>query len=61
MTWQRRWTARPGARERWDALPLTAKRAFLLWIVTAKRQPTRARRVAESADLVEQGRRLDGR
>lgn len=51
--------ARPGARERWDALPPTAKRAFLLWIVTTKQEPTRARRVTQSADLVDQGKRAD--
>jgi uncharacterized protein YdeI (YjbR/CyaY-like superfamily) len=52
---------RPGARERWEALPPTAKRAYLLWIVTAKRDETRARRVAASSDLVAQGRRLEDR
>lgn len=53
--------ARPGARERWESFPPTAKRAYLLWIVTAKRPQTRAVRVSESADLVEQGRRLEER
>jgi len=53
--------ARPGARERWDAFPPTARRAYLFWIVTAKREATRARRVAESADLVRQGKRLEER
>jgi uncharacterized protein YdeI (YjbR/CyaY-like superfamily) len=53
--------ARSGARERWDALPATAKRAYLLWIVTAKQTATRARRVAESAALIAQGRRLEQR
>jgi len=53
--------ARRGARERWDALPPTAKRAYLLWIVTAKREPTRARRVTESADLIRAGKRVEER
>lgn len=52
---------RPGARERWESLPPTARRAFLLWIVTAKRPETRDRRINESADLVAQGRRLEQR
>ena len=53
--------ARPGARERWDALPPTARRAFLLWIVTAKQAATRAKRVVASAELVAQGLRLGQR
>jgi uncharacterized protein YdeI (YjbR/CyaY-like superfamily)/molybdopterin converting factor small subunit len=53
--------ARPGARERWDALPPTARRAFLLWLVTARREATRAARVAETADLVAEGKRLEER
>jgi uncharacterized protein YdeI (YjbR/CyaY-like superfamily) len=53
--------ARPGAPEAWDAFPPTAKRAYLLWVVTAKRPETRARRVEQSADLVERGRRLEER
>ena len=53
--------ARPGARERWEALAPTAKRSFLLWVATAKRTSTRARRVAESAELIAAGRRLESR
>ena len=53
--------ARPGARERWERLPPTAKRAYLLWIVTAKQAATRTKRVAESADLVAEGKRLEER
>jgi uncharacterized protein YdeI (YjbR/CyaY-like superfamily) len=53
--------AHPGARDRWDGLSPTARRAFLLWIVTAKRAPTRASRINESAALVAQGRRLEER
>ena len=52
---------RPGAREHWESFPPTAKRSFLFWIVTAKRAETRARRVTESADLIEQGKRLEER
>ena len=53
--------ARPGAWERWRSFPPTAQRAFLFWIVTAKREETRHKRVEASADLVQQGRRLDQR
>ena len=53
--------ARTGARERWEDFAPTAKRSFLLWIATAKREDTRARRVGESADLVAQGKRIDDR
>jgi uncharacterized protein YdeI (YjbR/CyaY-like superfamily) len=52
---------RPGARKRWESLPPTTRQAFLLWIATAKRPATRERRVAESADLVAAGKRLDQR
>ena len=53
--------ARPGAREAWDAFAPTAKRAYLLWVITAKRPETRRQRVARSADLVAQGKRLEPR
>lgn len=52
---------RPAANDRWESFPATTKRAYLLWIVTAKRPETRARRVRESADLVAQGKRLEER
>lgn len=41
----------PGARANWDAFPPSARRAILGWISTAKRAPTRARRVEETARL----------
>lgn len=53
--------ARLGARERWEAFTPTAKRAYLLWVVTAKREATRARRVAETADRVAAGLRYEDR
>jgi uncharacterized protein YdeI (YjbR/CyaY-like superfamily) len=53
--------ARTGADEQWAAMPPTAMRAYLLWIVTAKRSETRVRRVQEAADLIQQGRRLEQR
>jgi uncharacterized protein YdeI (YjbR/CyaY-like superfamily) len=53
--------ARPGAWATWDAWPATAKRAYLAWIVTAKRPDTRQRRVRDSADAIAAGRRFEGR
>jgi uncharacterized protein YdeI (YjbR/CyaY-like superfamily) len=53
--------ARPGAIERWEALAPSAKRPYLLWIVTAKRAETRARRVRETADRVARGLRYEDR
>lgn len=47
--------ARPGARERFDAFTPGVRRSVLGWIVEAKRPETRARRVAETAELAEQG------
>ena len=52
---------RAGAADLWEALPPTARRAFLLWIATARRASTRAARVARSAELVAAGRRLEER
>jgi uncharacterized protein YdeI (YjbR/CyaY-like superfamily) len=49
--------AHPGARERWDGLPRSARRAALLRIVEAKRPETRARWVAETARRSARGER----
>lgn len=53
--------ARPGAEDRWDTFAPTARRAYLLWVYTAKRAETRARRVAETADRVVAGLRYEDR
>lgn len=53
--------AHAGAEEQWDAFPPTAQRAYLLWVYSAKREATRAKRVAETAELVSQRRRLEDR
>ena len=39
--------ADPAARRHWDAFPKSARRAALEWVATAKRDETRARRVAD--------------
>jgi uncharacterized protein YdeI (YjbR/CyaY-like superfamily) len=43
--------ANPGARERWDGLSRSVRRAALEQIVQAKRPETRAKRVAGAASL----------
>jgi uncharacterized protein YdeI (YjbR/CyaY-like superfamily) len=53
--------ARDGAAERWEALTPSAKRPYLLWVVSAKRPETRARRVNETADRVASGLRFEDR
>ena len=49
----------PGSREEWDAFPPSARRAILEWIVQAKREPTRAKRVEETARLAAKGERAN--
>lgn len=51
----------PGARGHWDAFPPSARRGILEWIVQAKRAPTRARRVEETARLAARGERANQR
>ena len=46
---------RPGARERWDAFPRTAKLYALGEIARAKRPETRRQRVERTADLSARG------
>lgn len=53
--------ASPGAAEQWAAFPPTAQRAYLLWIYSAKREATRARRVSETAAGIANGRRFEER
>ena len=53
--------ARPGAAERWEAMVPSARRPYLLWIATAKRPETRARRVRETADRAALGLRYEDR
>ncbi len=50
-----------GATGQWMAFAPTAQRAYLLWIATAKRTETRARRVAETARRVANGQRFEDR
>ncbi len=46
------------AKENFDKLALTYRRHYIGWIVTAKRDETKKRRIAESIALLEQGKKL---
>lgn len=48
-----------GSREQWDGFPPSARRAILEWIAQAKREPTRAKRVEETARLAAKGERAN--
>jgi uncharacterized protein YdeI (YjbR/CyaY-like superfamily) len=49
----------PAAREAWDGFPRSPRRAILEWISSAKREATRARRVAETVSEAAAGRRAN--
>jgi len=51
--------AHPGARERWEGFPRSARRGILEWIVQAKREETRRKRVEETAALAARGERAN--
>ena len=46
------------AKTYFDQLSLTNQKQYIGWIVVAKRQETRARRIRESVDLLEKGQKL---
>jgi uncharacterized protein YdeI (YjbR/CyaY-like superfamily) len=47
----------PGARAAWDGLSRSVRRAALEWIVQAKRAPTRAARIQQTAERAARGER----
>jgi uncharacterized protein YdeI (YjbR/CyaY-like superfamily) len=49
--------ADPDARAAWNALPPGARRLYVLWITDAKREETRARRIAETVRRAKLGLR----
>jgi uncharacterized protein YdeI (YjbR/CyaY-like superfamily) len=49
----------PMAAQYFDAFPRSAKRAILVWITSAKRPETRARRIAETVELAAQNKRAN--
>ncbi|UAL28909.1 YdeI/OmpD-associated family protein [Nocardioides rotundus] len=52
--------ARPEALRQWDAFPPSARKAALVWVVTARRPATRDRRVAAIVDGAADGVRVPG-
>ena len=52
--------AEPEARGHWDAFPRSARRALLLWVLTAKRPETRERRITEIATRAAIDERANG-
>lgn len=51
---------RPEAQEHWQAFPPSARKASLIWILTAKRPDTRASRITAVADGAASGQRVSG-
>ncbi|MGB3544222.1 YdeI/OmpD-associated family protein [Rubrivirga sp.] len=51
--------AAPPAREEWDGFPPSTRRGILEWVLNAKRDTTRAKRVHETARLAQQGKRAN--
>jgi uncharacterized protein YdeI (YjbR/CyaY-like superfamily) len=49
----------PAARAAWDSFPRSARRALLEWVSSAKRDTTRAKRVAETVEQAAQGLRAN--
>jgi uncharacterized protein YdeI (YjbR/CyaY-like superfamily) len=49
----------PGAREKFDAFPMGVRKQILEWISLAKTPPTRAKRVAETAEQAAQNIRAN--
>ncbi|HSL10296.1 MAG TPA: YdeI/OmpD-associated family protein [Actinomycetota bacterium] len=46
--------AHPPARRHWDAFPPSARKNILVWIGSAKREETRTKRIARTAELAAQ-------
>lgn len=51
--------ARPGSRAEWESFPRSVKRSILEWIVVAKREETRRKRIEETAVLAQRGERAN--
>lgn len=49
--------AAPKARALWSAITPIARRDWIHWIVSAKRAPTRARRIENACDMLAAGKR----
>ena len=51
--------ATPEARRHWNAFPSSPRRALIWWVMSAKRDETRARRVKAIVDEAAEGRRAN--
>lgn len=51
--------AAPGTRERFEAMPPSARREYLEWIVGAKRAETRAARIAKACAQIAESKKLN--
>ena len=49
-----------GVRDRFDALSFTHRREYMEWIEEAKREETRARRLAKAAEMLREGVKTPG-
>ena len=49
----------PPARREWDGFPPSTRRGILEWILNAKRDTTRAKRIGDTARLAQQGKRAN--
>lgn len=51
--------ANPGSSDHWEAFPRSVRRSILVWIVQAKKEETRDRRVNETATMAARGERAN--
>jgi uncharacterized protein YdeI (YjbR/CyaY-like superfamily) len=51
--------ANTAAQQYWEAFPRSAKRGILEWIANAKKQETRAKRIAETVSLAAENKRAN--
>ena len=49
--------AQPGAKAQWDSLTPVARRDWIQWLDSSKKEDTRARRIASSCDMLLEGKR----
>ena len=56
----RAFTRAPAAREKFDGLSYSHRKAYVEWIEEAKRLETRQRRVEKAIDMLSEGRKLKG-
>ena len=50
---------RPPAREHWDAFPPSVRRGILEWVLDARRDATRQKRIAQTAEMAQRNERAN--